>query len=141
MDSHCDKDRITYLQMIQGIITRMSNISVTLKGLAVTIFAGALSISMSGCFSRRVTLLSAALVIVALFCWCDCGYLLRERGYRRLYDEVRLGYHECDFDLSVGEFRWRDAWSCLISFSISLYYGALVLVLAIAIFLSFANVI
>ena len=141
MDSRCDKDRITYLQMIQGIITRMSNISVTLKGLAATIFAGALSVSMSGCFSRRVALLSAALVVVALFCCCDCGYLIRERGYRRLYDEVRLGHHECDFDLSVGKSCWREALSCLISFSILLYYGALSLALWTAIYLSFAGVI
>lgn len=140
MGFQCDEDRITYLQMIQGIITRMSNISVTLKGLAVTIFAGALSISMSGCLSRRVALLSAALVIVSLFCWCDCGYLFRERRYRCLYDEVRLGCHECDFDLSVERSCCRDALSCLASFSISFYYGALALVLVAAIFLSFTGV-
>lgn len=140
MGFQCDEDRITYLQMIQGIITRMSNISVTLKGLAVTVFAGALSISMSGCLSRRVALLSAALVIVSLFCWCDCGYLLRERRYRCLYDEVRLGRHECDFDLSVEKSCCRDALSCLASFSISFYCGALALVLVAAIFLSFTGV-
>lgn len=141
MDSHCDKDRITYLQMIQGIIARMSNISVTFKGLAATVFAGALSISMSGCLARRIALLSAALVIVALFCWCDCGYLFREKRYRQLYNEVRLERHKCDFDLSIGESCWRDELSCLSSFSIRLYYGALAFALGAAIFLSFAGVI
>ena len=141
MDSRCDKDRITYLQMIQGIITRMSNISVTFKGLAATLFAGVLSVSMSGCLARRIALLSAALVIVALFCFCDCGYLLCERRYRQLYDEVRLGQHECDFDLTVPRSCGREAFDCLKSFSIWLFYGALSLALTAAIVLSLFNVI
>lgn len=142
MDSRFDADRITYLQMIQDIITRISNISVTFKGLAATIFAGALSIAVpADSPSRRIALLFAAVVIVVLFCFCDCGYLLREKHYRRLYDEVRIESHECDFDLSINKACWHETLKCLSSFSICLYYGALILALSAAIILSAINVI
>lgn len=141
MDSRFDAETITYLQMIEDIVSRMSNISVAFKGLAATLFAGALSISMPENLPRRIAVLSAAFVVVVLLCFCDCKYLLREKRYRWLYNEVRLGKHECDFDLSVSKACRHETLHCLSSFSISLYYGALVLVLSVAILLSAINVV
>lgn len=141
MDSRFDAETIAYLQMIQDIVSRMSNISVAFKGLATTLFAGALSISMPESLPRRIAVLSAAFAVVVLLCFCDCNYLLCERRYRRLYNEVRLGNHECDFDLSVGRPCWHEMLNCFSSFSICLYYGALILVLSVAILLSAINVV
>ena len=42
-----DENRITYLQMIENIIDRMSSISANIKGFAVAIVAGICALSFS----------------------------------------------------------------------------------------------
>ena len=73
--------RAAHLQIIQGIIGRMSANSAALKGFCITTTAAILALQ-GDVLGRRVFWL---LVLVALFAMCDAGYLRMERDFRRLY--------------------------------------------------------
>lgn len=76
--------RSAHLQMIQGIIGRMSATSATLKGFCITTTAAILALKGDELGVRVFWLL----VLVALFAMCDAGYLRMERDFRRLYGTV-----------------------------------------------------
>lgn len=92
----CDKT-IMYLQMIQSTIDRMSTSSAIFKGFAATIVAGVSAISFSDT-NKWVLLLS--FVPVLCFLILDVYYLQLERRFRFLFDRVRIGKKEVDFDLN-----------------------------------------
>jgi hypothetical protein len=73
--------RAAHLQMIQGIIGRMSAASAALKGFCITTTAAILALQGDALGVRVFWLL----VLVALFAMCDAGYLRMERDFRRLY--------------------------------------------------------
>ena len=87
---------ILYLQMIQSTIDRMSTSSAIFKGFAATIVVGVSAISF-GEINRWILLLSFAPVLCFLI--LDVYYLRLERRFRFLYDGVRTGTKEVDFDL------------------------------------------
>lgn len=87
---------ITYLQMIQATIDRMSTSSAIFKGFAATIVAGVSAISF-GDINKWILLLSFTPVLCFLI--LDVYYLRLERRFRYLYDSVRMGEKEVDFDL------------------------------------------
>jgi hypothetical protein len=71
--------RAAHLQMIQGIIGRMSAASAALKGFCITTTAAILALQGDALGVRVFWLL----VLVALFAMCDAGYLRMERDFRR----------------------------------------------------------
>ncbi|WP_317973697.1 hypothetical protein [Novosphingobium pituita] len=77
--------RIAHMNMIQGIITRMSGYSAGVKNFCVTIIVGIIAVA----FDKQVPMLIwAALVVVLIFGLMDCYYLALERRYRQLYKNV-----------------------------------------------------
>lgn len=76
--------RSAHLQMIQGVIGRMSGNSAALKGFCITTTAAILALKGDELGARVFWLL----VLVALFGMCDAGYLRMERDFRRLYATV-----------------------------------------------------
>lgn len=90
-------ERITYLQMIQATIDRMSTSSAIFKGFAASIVAGVSVISF-GNINKWVLLLS--FIPVGCFLILDIYYLQLERRFRFLYDSVRTGVRDVDFDLN-----------------------------------------
>ena len=87
---------ITYLQMIQAAIDRMSTSSAIFKGFAATIVAGVSAISF-GEINKWILLLSFTPVLCFLI--LDVYYLRLERRFRYLYNSVRTGAKEVNFDL------------------------------------------
>lgn len=73
--------RAAHLQMIQGVIGRMSANSAALKGFCITTTAAILALQGDALGGRVFWLL----VLVALFAMCDAGYLRMERDFRHLY--------------------------------------------------------
>ncbi len=71
-------NRIAYLQMIQSVIDRMSNISATIKGFVVAVVAGITALSFTD-VSFTVLVLSFSSVLI--FLWLDLYYLGMERRY------------------------------------------------------------
>lgn len=78
--------RIRHLEMIQGVVARMSTSSTLVKRFAVLVTAAAVSFAkLAG--EPSILLLSTAIVLI--FALLDAGYLGIERSFRALYDDVR----------------------------------------------------
>lgn len=139
-----DDKKNTYLQMIQGTIDRMSTTSAIFKGFCATIVAGIMAVSYSE-INKWVFVLAVS--PVACFLLLDIYYLLLERRFRALYNRVRLGEHEVNFDLTppkVGSLRESERcsiWNCIKSPSIYLFYGPLMAILVAIIIMKFKEVI
>ena len=92
--------RIKHLEMIQGVISRMSSNSATVKRYAIVVAAAAISLARTA--DAPIVLFSTAILIV-IFGLLDARYLLVERCYRDLYNIVREEPHlqRPDFRLDI----------------------------------------
>lgn len=136
---------ITYLQMIQATIDRMSTSSAIFKGFAASIVAGVSAISF-GNINKWILLLS--FIPVGCFLILDIYYLRLEKRFRFLYNRVRTGEKEVDFNLNppkVNEIlklnekanvRVKD---CVLSPSILLFYIPMILICAVVTIMSFGG--
>ena len=119
--------------MIQGIINRMAENSFMLKGWAVTLIAGIFALASKD--SDKLYFLVAYIPIV-IFWGLDSFYLLQERLYRYLYDNVRKkSEEEIDFSMkpTIEEIknRCKYKWiNCLFSKTEMLFYFPLAIVCA-----------
>lgn len=91
------ENKISHLQMIQSIIDRMGRNSFYLKewsvGIMIAVYA------FAGQNYKKAVIVT--LVPLLIFWMLDSYYLMLERKYRRLYDEVRKkGDSEIDFDMN-----------------------------------------
>ena len=75
-----------HLSYIQNVINRMGNNSFLIKGWSMT-FVSLLFILGAG--KASVIFLTISLIPLIGFWWLDAYYLMQERLYRKLYDEVR----------------------------------------------------
>ena len=76
--------RIAWLQMIQAVITRMSNYGFMLKGWGVTIIAALLALAVGEGENANLALLGFLPLI--LFWWLDGWFLQTEERFRNLYN-------------------------------------------------------
>lgn len=130
-----NNNKITHLEMVQGIINRMASNSFMLKGWAVTLVAGIFALASKD--TDKLYFLIAYIPIV-VFWGLDSYYLLQERLYRALYNKVRL-LNEKDIDFSMNatkeEFNSEKNrfFSCLLSKTEIWFYLPLALVCTIVI--------
>lgn len=125
-----------HLEFIQAAINRMASNLFLLKGWTITLIAALFALAAKD--SERTYFLIAYLP--ALMFWALDGYFLsQERRFRALYDKVR-GLDESEIDFSMDtrsvedEFRlsWRGA---VLSKTLLVYYGALIVTMLIVMFL------
>lgn len=81
-----ENNKIKHLEMIQGVINRMASNSFKLKGWAVTLVAGVFALASKD--TDKLYFLIAYIPIL-VFWGLDSYYLLQERLYRSLYENVR----------------------------------------------------
>lgn len=96
-------EKIAHLTFIQGVINRMAANSFLVKGWTIALVAALLAIA-----ADKITLTYTAIVLfpVLLFWWLDTFYLIQEKLYRKLYEEVSLKTNdEINFDMNVSIFR------------------------------------
>ena len=100
------ENKRSHLEIIQGVIDRLSSNSFMLKGWAVTLIAAVFVLSSQD--SNKGYFLIAYFPI--LFFWAlDAFYLRTEALYRKLYEKVcRLDETDIDFSMSVDEFKCRE---------------------------------
>ena len=92
-----NQNKISHLQMIQSIIDRMGKNSFSLKGWAVGVMAAIYAFAGQN-FNKAVIV---TLIPLIIFWILDSYYLMLERKYRRLYDEVRnKDNNKIDFDMN-----------------------------------------
>ena len=142
MDKESDNLKATYLQMIQASIDRMSTTSAVFKGFCATIIAGISAISFTE-INKWVLLLAIAPVLS--FFILDIYYLQLEKRFRALFNMVRTGLHEVDFDLTPPKAKTlkceeASIWYCIKSPSIFLFYLPLALIAAAIIIMKFKGV-
>ena len=109
-------NKVKHLELIQGIINRMSSNSFMLKGWAVSLVAGIFAIADKD--ADKMYFLVAYIPVI-VFWFLDAYYLGQERLYRSLYDGVRKKKEtEIDFSLnpdSISKKDRTDFLSCLFS--------------------------
>jgi len=77
------------LDIIQSIITRMSNNSFLLKGWLISIVVAVLALTRDTLVTNDVTYLSIILLLPLLVFWyLDAYYLHKERCFRKIYEWV-----------------------------------------------------
>ena len=144
-----DEKDLTYLQMIQSAIDRMSTSSAIFKGFAATIVAG---VSMISFGELKLSILVLSFIPILAFLILDVYYLQIERRYRFLYEEVRNKKRQADFDMMPPSIRKIKGVksnvekktcyiSCLMSKSILLFYIPIILVCVVIIILKAEGVI
>lgn len=118
-----DDCRVEYLQMIQGVIDRMSTVSAIYKGFASAILAGIVTIAFH---DVEWFVLAILFLPMAGLMMLDVRHLCTERAYRELFNKVREERHPVDFDLDVrGEFCACAVCKAVRSWSVWLFYGPL----------------
>ena len=134
-------EKSAYLQMIQEPINRMSTMSAIYKGFCSTIVAGITGLGISGNTSSIILILSF-LPVLAFACM-DIYYLMLEKGFRYLYDQVVSGEHECNFKIDpikIGnKIEMKKARAtvldCIKSPSFWLFYPLMFVIIVIVVFL------
>ena len=95
-------NKINHLNMIQQIISRMSNNSFKLKGWSVGIMIAIYAFAGNNSHKAVVVTLIPLIVFWSL----DAYYLMLERKYRKLYDKVRLENDEqIDFNMNFNNIK------------------------------------
>lgn len=93
------ESKICYLEMIQGVITRMASSSFFLKGWSVTLIVGIFALINKDTDKGYFLI---AYVPIIVFWFLDSYYLQLERKYRALYNNVRTkNITEIDFSMDI----------------------------------------
>lgn len=85
-DNGTNIDRASYLNLIQGVVSRMGGNSAIMKGFAATTIAAMYGMCVTECV-KWYYLLTAFIPLIA-FIVLDVYYLRSERRYRNLYNLV-----------------------------------------------------
>lgn len=113
--------RIAHLNMIQGVISRMSGFSAGAKNFCVTVSAAIIAVA----FQKPVPWLAgAALMALVLFALMDSYYLSLERRYRGHYEDVAARPYDAAADMSLKAERltWKCFGGSIASVSVSPFY-------------------
>ena len=128
-------NKLTHLQMIQSVISRMAGNSFLLKGWSVTLVSAFFALAAN---KPNAKFDSLAFFPVIMF-WTLDGYFLRqERLFRKLYEKVRkLSENDIDFSMKTIEFESQvESWLCTcLSVTLRIFHGTVLLSVIIIIFI------
>jgi len=118
--------KVYHLQMIQGVINRLSSNSFLIKGWSITVVAAMIALLARG--AEKCYILFSVLPVV-MFWFLDSVYLHIERSYTALFNEVRLlEENKIDFSMDVKKFGKSKNWfKAFFSTTLLIYYLALIL--------------
>ena len=102
-----DDAKLKHLEMIQGVINRMSVNSFLLRGWSVVLVAAIFALAAA---RESATIILAALLPVLAFWGLDGYYLHQERLFRSLYNKV-MELPEENVDLSMDTTKLHDRWN------------------------------
>jgi hypothetical protein len=127
----------THLNMIQGVINRLSNNSFLLKGWSVVLVSGLLAL---GAKEAKPVYIFIAYFPATLFWLLDGYFLWQERLFRSLYDVVRLvDMDAVDYSMDTKAVRSQTpSWGkTLVSKTLITFHGAVVATIAAAMMVLF----
>lgn len=125
-------EKMKYLELIHGVITRMASNSFSLKGWAVTLVAGFFALAEKD--TDKMYFL-VTYIPICVFWFLDSYYLQQERLYRALYNHVRIiDENHIDFSMSTDSSRFLSIKntfvSCLFSKTEFFFYFPLAILTA-----------
>lgn len=125
-----DNDKIKYLEMIEGIISRLALHSFSIKNWFVISLGGLLLFCLNHSGNKS---LGVAFVVTIAFYLIDAYYLFLERCFRKKYNQALSG--ECDlFDLDIRAIKNEiSMWSVMKSLSLLLYFVTFILLFLLGI--------
>jgi hypothetical protein len=132
--------KLKHLELIQGVINRLSTNSFLLKGWSVVLVSALFALAAPE--SRTAFVYLAYIPAVVL--WGLDGYFLwQERLYRALYDHVRTKPEaEIDFSMDTTSFRgtsaktWHEA---VLSRTLLAFHGVLIIAIVVVMALTLIN--
>lgn len=95
-----EEDKRKHLELIQDVISRLSQNSFSVRGWTITVISALLA------FSIKEKIWTVAFLPAIMFWWLDAYYLLQERLYRKLYESVAKqdAATKIDFSMNVKPF-------------------------------------
>jgi len=123
-------DKVTYLQMIQSIISRMASNSFLLKGWTVTLVSALFALAAKD--SNHIYFVLAYFPTIML--WVLDGYFLsQERLFRSLYNHARISTDAVEFSLDTRDFKnkWNGWASSFLSRTLIIFYGPIIIAILI----------
>ena len=82
-----NENKIKHLEFIQNVITRMNSNSFMIKGWCVTLVAALFAL---GAKDSNVNFAIIAYIVIPTFWVLDGFFIIREKHFRNLYNQVRL---------------------------------------------------
>ena len=99
MATQAFEKKMKHLEFVQGAITRMNSNSFSMKGWMITIVAAFLAVFV-GSKDLNESYLFMAIIPTLLFWILDSYYLMLEKKYRCLFDDV-IADIKTDFDMNA----------------------------------------
>jgi len=140
-----EESKIKHLEFIQNSITRMNTNSFQIKGMEVTIAATFLAIFAS---TSNVVFIFLGIVPTLLFWFLDSYYLLQERKFRGVYDDViglKNRIEVRPFDMPIWEYTKKkdikfSFWKVFLSPTVYwLYFSIIFLLVVIGLFVMYKD--
>lgn len=132
--------KLKHLELIQGVINRLSTNSFLIKGWSVVLVSALFALAAP---ESCVTFVYLAYIPASVFWGLDGYFLWQERLYRTLYDHVRTkSDDEIDFSMDTGSFKSSSAhgWpEAVLSRTLLAFHGALIIAIVVVMVLTLCN--
>jgi hypothetical protein len=132
--------KLKHLELIQGVINRLSTNSFLLKGWSVVLVSALFALAAP---ESRTAFVYLAYIPAVVFWGLDGYFLWQERLYRALYDHVRTKPEaEIDFSMDTTSFRgtlaktWHEA---VLSRTLLAFHGVLIIAIVVVMALTLIN--
>ena len=126
-----------HLEMIQGVVNRLSTNSFLLKGWSVVLVSALFALSAP---DSRIAFVYLAYIPAIIFWGLDGFLLWQEQLFRKLYDQVRaMPEEDIDFSMntSIIEGDGRPTWvAATLSKTLVPFHGVLIFAVVVVMFLS-----
>ena len=131
-----DERKHKHLELIQGVVNRLSTNSFLLKGWSVVLVSALFALSAA---DSRPAFVFLAYIPAIVFWGLDGFFLWQEQLYRKLYDHVRiLKDEDIDFSMNTTPFKTdgRTTWmKATFSKTLIPFHGVLILAIIVVMFL------
>jgi hypothetical protein len=132
--------KLKHLELIQGVINRLSTNSFLLKGWSVVLVSALFALAAP---ESRAAFVYLAYIPAVVFWGLDGYFLWQERLYRDLYNHVRL-QPDADIDFSMDTSRCSggsdSGWSgAVLSRTLVAFHGVLLVAIVVVMVLTLSN--
>ncbi|NRR20989.1 hypothetical protein [Brevibacillus sp. MS2.2] len=119
------ENKIKHLELIQGVINRMSNNSFLIKGWSITLVSALFALAAKESNSKFIII---SLFQVIVFWILDSYFLWQERLYRKHFNEIRMkDINNIDFSMDASQYKSFETWGvCFTSITLLGFYGGII---------------